>query len=104
LVKNLAPDQQERLVDVCWSDEQSASAFLVDVQVYASDRKGLLRDISSVFANDEVDVLSVKTQSDRRQDRASMWFSVEVQNMHQLSRVLEKLAQIPDVLDVRRQV
>ena len=87
-----------------WADEQSGSAFLVDVQVFAGDRKGLLRDITSVFANDDVDVLGVKTQSDRRQDRASMKFTVEVQDMTQLSRVLGKLAQIPDVLDVRRQV
>jgi len=29
---------------------------------------------------------------------------VEVRDMTQLSRVLERLAQIPDVLDVRRQV
>lgn len=104
LIKKLAPDLRVRLVDVRWSDEQSGSAFLVDVQVFAGDRKGLLRDISSVFANDDVSVLGVKTQSDRRQDRASMKFTVEVRDMTQLSSVLEKLAQIPDVLDVRRQV
>ncbi len=104
VVEKLAPDQKARLIDVRWADEQSGSAFLVDVQVFAGDRKGLLRDITSVFANDDVDVLGVKTQSDRRQDRASMKFTVEVQDMTQLSRVLGKLAQIPDVLDVRRQV
>jgi (p)ppGpp synthase/HD superfamily hydrolase len=33
-----------------------------------------------------------------------MRFTVEVRDMTQLSRVLDKLAQVPDVLDVHRQV
>lgn len=91
-----------RLVDVDWAAGQDESRFLVDIQVLAGDRKGLLRDISSVFANAEIDVLGVSSQSDRRNDRASMRVTAEVADMTQLSRVLERLAQIPDVLDVKR--
>ena len=72
--------------------------------MFASDRKGLLRDISSVFANAEIDVVGVNTQSDRRHERASMRFTAEVSDMNQLSQVLDKLSQIPDVIDVRRQL
>jgi GTP pyrophosphokinase len=103
VVRKMSPEQHARLVEVRWAEEQRNSAFLVDVQIFAGDRKGLLRDISSVFANEEIDVLEVKTQSDRRREKASMRFTVEVQDMNQLSRVIEKLAQIPDILDVRRQ-
>jgi GTP pyrophosphokinase len=77
---------------------------MVDIQVLAQDRKGLLRDISSVFANSELDVLGVNTQSDRRHEKASMRFTVEVANMNQLSRVMLQLEQIPEVFDVRRQI
>ena len=103
VVRKMSPEQRARLVEVRWADEQPDSAFLVDVQIFAGDRKGLLRDISSVFANEEIDVLGVKTQSDRRRENASMRFTVELRDMTQLSRVIEKLAQIPDILDVRRQ-
>ncbi len=103
VVKRLEAEQGERLIPVSWSDEQPKGAFLVDVKIYAHDRKGLLRDISSVFSNEEVDVLGVKTHSDRKKDMANMRFTVEVSDMTQLSRVLEKLAQIPDVVEVRRQ-
>ncbi|MCB1744448.1 MAG: bifunctional (p)ppGpp synthetase/guanosine-3',5'-bis(diphosphate) 3'-pyrophosphohydrolase, partial [Gammaproteobacteria bacterium] len=102
VIAKLSPDQRERLVAVRWAYEQSDTGFLVDVQVFANDRKGLLRDTSSVFANEDVDVLAVKTQSDRRKDMASMRFTVEVTDLVQLSRVMDKLAQIPDVQDVRR--
>jgi GTP pyrophosphokinase len=104
VVRKMGAEQRARLAEVQWAGEQPEGAFLVDVQVYAGDRKGLLRDISSVFANEEIDVLGVKTHSDRRHERASMRFTVEVRDMTQLSRVLDKLAQVPDVLDVRRQV
>lgn len=104
VVKRLKEDQAERLIPVTWSEDQPQGAFLADVQIYAHDRKGLLRDISSVFSNEEVDVLGVKTHTDRKKEKASMRFTAEVTDMAQLSQVLEKLAQIPDVLEVRRQV
>ncbi|WP_456379218.1 RelA/SpoT family protein [Thiolapillus sp.] len=104
VVKRLRQDQAERLLPVTWGEDQSQGTFLADIQVYAYDRKGLLRDISSVFSNEEVDVLGVKTHTDRKKEKASMRFTTEVADMTQLSRVLEKLAQIPDVLEVRRQV
>jgi len=104
MVRKMDEQNRARLIDVDWAGSQAESRFLVDIHVLASDRKGLLRDISSVFANAEVDVLGINTQSDRRHERASMRVTVEVAGMDQLSRVLDRLAQIPDVIDVRRQV
>ncbi len=96
--------EQERLVDVQWADQPIDATYPVDIQVLAGDRKGLLRDISSILTNEEVDVIGVSTQSDRRRDRASMRFTVEIRDMRQLSRILEKVGQLPDVIQVRRQV
>ncbi|RTZ81715.1 MAG: GTP diphosphokinase, partial [Gammaproteobacteria bacterium] len=103
VVKRLQEEQQERLIPVTWSEEQPPGAFLVDIQVHAGDRKGLLRDITSVFSNEEVDVLGVKTRSNRRKETADMRFTVEVKDVTQLSRMMEKLNQVPDVVEVRRQ-
>lgn len=103
VVSRMGAEQQARLVPVDWAGEQPASGFLVDIHIYAGDRKGLLQDISSVFSNEEIDVLGVNTQSDRRKETANMRFTVEVENVSKLSRVLEKLAQVPDVLQVQRQ-
>jgi GTP pyrophosphokinase len=104
VVRKMDAVNRARLVGVAWADTQRDSRFLVDIHVHACDRKGLLRDISSVFANAEIDVLGVNTQSDRRNERASMRFTAEVADMAQLSRVIDRLAQIPDVIDVRRQL
>jgi GTP pyrophosphokinase len=104
VVRKMDDSNRARLVDVWWADGQADARFLVDIHIQAGDRKGLLRDISSVFANAEIDVLGVNTQSDRRNDQASMRFTAEVSDITQLSRVLDRLAQIPDVIDVRRQL
>ena len=103
VVQRLAREQAERLIPVSWSEEQPPGAFLVDIQIHAGDRKGLLRDITSVFSNEEVNVLGVKTQSNRRDETADMRFTAEVHDMDQLARLLHKLAQVPDVVEVRRQ-
>jgi GTP pyrophosphokinase len=94
--------EQARLLDVNWADQPAENAYAVDILVLAADRKGLLRDVSSVFSDEEIDVVGVHTLSDRHTDRASMRFTVEVKNMEQLGRVMGKLAQVPDVIDVRR--
>ena len=101
-VKHLPPGEMDRLVRVRWASQPADATYPVDVLVIAADRKGLLRDISSVFADDDVDVVGVNTHSDRSTDTAAMRFTVEVRDMDQLARVLGKLNQVPDVLDVRR--
>jgi GTP pyrophosphokinase len=104
VIRGLGEEEYGRLVKVIWADQPVEAAYPVDIRVIASDRKGLLRDISSILTNEEVDVLGVNTQSDRKTDRASMRFTMEISDMRQLSRIMEKVAQLPDVIDVRRQV
>jgi len=104
VVRKMDSANRARVVEVAWAESQADSRFLVDIHVIAGDRKGLLRDISSVFANAEVSVLAVNSQSNQRHERASMRFTAEVADMNQLSRVIDRLAQIPDVMDVRRQL
>jgi GTP pyrophosphokinase len=101
-MRALNEEQRERLVEVHWSDQQSQNTYAVDFLVVASDRKGLLRDISAILTNDDIDVIGVNTNSDRKTDTASMRFTVEVCDMDQLSRLLTKVEQLPDVNMVKR--
>jgi GTP pyrophosphokinase len=104
VVSELPDDQQARLVDVRWNEQGLAAggAFDVDVVVIAADRKGLLRDVSSVFSDEEVTVVAVQTQSDRRTEQATMRFTAEISDLAQLRRIMARLGQLSDVLDVHR--
>ncbi len=104
IVKGLREADRSRLVSVIWADRVDEASYPVDLRVIALDRKGLLRDISSIFTNEEIDVIGVNTQSNRRTERATMRFTIEINDVRQLSRIIDKVAQLPDVEDVRRQV
>jgi GTP pyrophosphokinase len=103
-VEKLDAAHRERLINVIWSGQSEEDRYPVDIRVVASDRKGLLRDISTIMTNEEVDVIAVNTRSDPRTDQANMRFTAEVNSMGQLSRILEKIAQLSDVLEVSRKL
>ncbi|OGT89221.1 MAG: GTP diphosphokinase [Gammaproteobacteria bacterium RIFOXYA12_FULL_61_12] len=104
VIQSLRENDRERMISAAWNDLSEGGLYPVDIRVVAGDRRGLLRDISSIFTNEEVDVLGVSSQSDKRKDTAEFRFTVEIADMGQLSRILDKVAQLPDVLEVRRRV
>ncbi|TCT20120.1 RelA/SpoT family protein [Thiobaca trueperi] len=101
-VRHLPPAEAARLIRVRWADQPAQSVYPVDILVIAADRKGLLRDVSSIFSDEDVDVLGVNSHSEKSTDTASMRFTAEVKDMDQLERLISKIQQIPDVLEVRR--
>jgi len=61
----------------------------------------LLRDISQILANEKIPILNVKMQQDNR-NRIYGSFSLEITDMEQLSRVIDRIAQVKDIASVRR--
>jgi len=104
LIQGLDEENSARLVDVSWAGHSDEAVYPVDIQIQAMDRKALLRDISSTFANEDIAVTGVNSQTNRKTDQATLSFTIEISDMNQLSRLLEKLNQLPDVFEVRRQV
>ncbi|MEX3612683.1 MAG: bifunctional (p)ppGpp synthetase/guanosine-3',5'-bis(diphosphate) 3'-pyrophosphohydrolase [Burkholderia gladioli] len=94
----------ERVLQTTWSADvlggRGASVYPVDLMIDASDRQGLLRDISEVFAREEMDVIGVKTQS--RRNAAVMQFTVEVSNSAQVQRACTLLGEVPGVVRASR--
>ena len=101
-ITNLADEEQERLIDVEWAEQHNHATYPVDIVITAADRKGLLRDVSSVLADEDANVIATETQTDATNDRASMRFRVEVNDIGQLEQVCAKLRQLSDVIEVRR--
>ncbi|GAB7197018.1 hypothetical protein OS31_25510 [Dickeya oryzae] len=91
----------ERIVEAVWGESYSSGYSLV-VRVTANDRSGLLRDITTILANEKVNVLGVSSRSDVKQQLATIDMDIEIYNLQVLGRVLAKLNQLPDVIDARR--
>jgi guanosine-3',5'-bis(diphosphate) 3'-pyrophosphohydrolase len=93
-------EDPERMIDVEWAPTTS-SVFLVQIQVEALDRSGLLSDITRVLSEHHVNILSanVSTSSDRL---AISRYVFEMGDTVHLDRLLNAVRRIDAVYDVYR--
>ncbi len=99
----LMQNNPDRVIEVAWHgkpNDQHSKLYLVDIQVLADDRQGLLRDISEVFAREKMNVVGVKTQTIK--DTAWMTFTAEVHNASGLNKMLSVLNEVNGVRSARR--
>lgn len=92
--------EPERMIEVDWAPT-SKSVFLVQIQVEALDRSGLLSDVTRVLSENHVNILSatVSTSSERL---ALSRFVFEMGDVTHLDRVLNAVRRIDAVYDVYR--
>lgn len=93
--------EPQRVISVDWNDE-SRDAWPVEVELVAYDRQGLLRDITQTLADNEVNVLSMNTQSDTSAHQATLRLRMEVTDLGALSRIFSRLLALPNVVSVTR--
>ena len=93
-------EQPERMMDVTWATN-AKSLFLVNIQIEALDRGGLLSDVTRVLAEHHVNILSasVSTRSDRV---ALSRFVFEMADPAVLEHLLNAVRRIDAVYDVYR--
>jgi len=92
--------EPERLMDVSWA-ANSKALFLVQIQIEALDRSGLLSDVTRVLSEHHVNILSasVSTRSDRV---ALSRFVFEMGDANTLEHLLNAVRRIEAVYDVYR--
>ncbi len=98
---HILEQQPERLVEVQWGIEQKQH-YQASAQIIGSDRQGLLRDISTIIANERVSIVGMESHTDKTQQTVTMNLKLEVTSSKLLTRVLDKLQQLDDVTHVRR--
>ena len=99
-VQRMMASEPNRIIDADWGDAAQNDLFSVQIDVIASDRQGLLRDISDVLAREKINVTAVNTLT--RDFVAKMKFTAEVRSMDQLRAALVQVAQVKGVQSARR--
>ncbi|HBY46322.1 MAG TPA: (p)ppGpp synthetase, partial [Chloroflexi bacterium] len=95
-------DEDGRKVPVSWG-EQAARSYPVAIRIEAWDRVALLRDITSLVADERVNLLSVLTKV--HEDRTvTVLMTIDVAGVKQLSHILQRVEGIRGVFDVRREL
>ena len=91
----------ERVLQIGWGRSDSAS-YPVDLSIFAFDRSGLIRDITAVLADDNANVIDLKSHTDKSSQQVMMDLSVEVADLPTLSTIIARIEQISNVVSVRR--
>jgi GTP pyrophosphokinase len=92
-------DEKERLIPVDWG--QGDHFYPVGIQVEAWDRVGLMRDVTTVVAEEKVNITSVNL-ADSDGQNVTMFLTLETKGLAQLSQILKKIDGVKGVLSVSR--
>jgi GTP pyrophosphokinase len=100
-VLRLGMEERARIMEVDW-EATGKDTYPVNLQLFAYDRAGLLRDVTAVVANEEVNVAALTSDVDPREQMAHVRLTVEVTDLAELSRVMDRLSHLANVVEVRR--
>ena len=92
-------DEKERLIPVEWG--KSDLLYPVNIQVQAWDRVGLVRDITTVVAEEKVNIASVNLVNGDSHTTI-LFLTLETRGLAHLSQVLKKIDAVKGVISVSR--
>lgn len=103
-IVHMSAAERERLSEVEWADgfvDEGLGNYLVELTLYAHNRKGLLMDISRIITEEKIDVDSFYAKTTKK-DVASVHIGVYVNGRDAMNHVIEKLRQIEGVINIGR--
>ena len=99
-VRNMSEQDHSRLIEVSWGRAGAENLFPVEVIVVATDRPGLLRDISEIFMKAKQNITGMQSQNVKGD--AHMRFTVEISSADSLRSSLTAIRELKGVLSARR--
>ena len=94
----LSIQDRERLVRVSWGEPKNT--YPVPIRIKAYDRNGLMKDVSTLISDEGINMPKVNVDVNR--NLAVFDLVLEVRDIGQLSRVLDRLENLPNVMEAQR--
>ncbi len=94
----LRVQDRERLVHVSWGEAKRT--YPIPVRIKAYDRDGLMKDVSTVISDENINMTGVNVGVSK--NLAIFDLTLEVRDIAELSRVLDRLENLPNVLEAKR--
>ena len=94
----LRAKDRERLVQVTWGSH--IRTYPVPIRITAFDRSGLIGDITYILSNDGINMIDANVKVFK--GVATINLIIEVSDLKQLSRLLARIENLPNVLEARR--
>jgi GTP pyrophosphokinase len=94
----LRTKDRERLLQVSWGRVERT--FPVPIKIKAYDRQGLMSDISNLLSDESINIADVSVNTSR--SFADLQLIIEVKDLAQLSRILTRIENLPNVMEAHR--
>lgn len=101
---HLTEAERSRLIEVEWENdtvEKASGQYLAEIKMYANDKQGLLMKVSKIFIENNVDVKLMNIRTSKN-GTATIETGFIVHDKEELSKVIGKLYQLEDILDIER--
>lgn len=98
-----AEKSRDRLIDVQWGQSEK-EIYPVDIYIRAYDRHGLLRDITALLASEKINLSALQTYTDKSNNEAHIYITIDIPNLAMLSKILDRLQHLPNVVKATRRV
>lgn len=99
--KTLLKNEESRIIEVNW-DKSAPLKFNVEIEIEALDRIKLLKDITNVISEYDINIISATGGAQRKNGFAKFKLTVEVSNKYILKDLINNLRNIDSVYDVYR--
>ena len=88
------------MIDVYWYDDVKGS-YSVDVEIFANDRNGLLKDVIKQVDNANAKLMGINARTNK-ENITNINITVEIENIGELKKLLTSLRNIESVYEVNR--
>ncbi|AWF82106.1 GTP diphosphokinase [Microbulbifer sp. A4B17] len=96
-------EESERVLQVSWA-EKPRELYAVEIMIEAYDRQGLLRDVTVMLDSQKINITAMQTRSNKNKHTVEMIVTAEIHNFEELSQVLHRINQLPNVASAKRRI
>ena len=101
-VLHMTEAERMRMIEAEWQGlSGSGEKYSTEITIYASNRTGLLVDLSKIFTERGIDLTSMNSRVSK-QGTATISVSFEISGTEELNRIIEKIKQIDSIIDIER--
>jgi GTP pyrophosphokinase len=98
---NLPEMERVRVIDAEWKPEEGQEKYTAEIQIFATNRNGLLADISRALTEKNIDILTMNSRINK-QGMATLQTAFAVESREELNRVIDKIRSVEGVVDIER--
>ena len=98
-ILHLSPEKQGQLIAVNWGDKKAN--FAIPIVIHAFNSQNLLNDVTRILADAKIHIsnAALNTHPDFS---ALLNLTIQIEDTNQLSQILYKISQLPNIVDVKR--